>query len=126
MSRNFVLSSRVKANSPLVTKKCTSVSSLVKHINELNRGKFCEIFVTEVDDNGNPIRRIITLHNGIATTCDEWCSECDSEVVLPSTFELHRCPECGREVLPCNLCYENAVCSKCPLMFDDFNIIEVL
>lgn len=125
MSRNFVLASRVKANSPLMTSKHDSVSSLVKDFNGLKRGWFYEKFITEVDDNGKPIREIITLKNGVTSTCDEWCSECDSEVVLPSKFEVHKCPECGKEILPCNLCYENAVCSECPLLFDEFNFVEL-
>lgn len=126
MSRKFELTIRIKENSPLMTSKYTSIGSLVKDFNEVKIGAFYELFIEEVDDNDRPIRRIITLNNGYTSMCDEWCSECDSEVVLLSRFEVQKCPEGGNKILPCNLCYDNVNCSKCPLMSDEFNFVELL
>lgn len=126
MSRKFELKIRVDENSPIMTSEYSNIGSLVRDFNSVKIGGFYEVFITEVNENGETIRRIITLNNGHTSMSDEWCSECETEVVLPSRFEAYKCPECGNQILPCNLCYYNVECSKCPLMSDEFNFVELL
>lgn len=38
-------------------------------------------------------------------TIVEWCAECEAEVLIPA-FGRSRCPECGADILPCNMCGE--------------------
>ncbi len=46
--------------------------------------------------------------------CYEWCSICDSEVVIPA-FRESRCPICGERILPCSMCDPDLVdCRRCP------------
>lgn len=48
----------------------------------------------------------------------EYCPFCDEEVVLANEFKVQFCPECGKALVPCNLCPLNlqGKCSKdCPL-----------
>lgn len=54
--------------------------------------------------------------------CDEWCPECDSEVELPRKLGVYRCPNCGKWMVNCSMCYltENGRCSwsNCPLSYE--------
>ena len=46
--------------------------------------------------------------------CYEYCNECDNESELVNYFAPQRCTDCGRFMLPCNLCEEMS-CDNCPL-----------
>lgn len=35
----------------------------------------------------------------------QWCSNCESEVVIPA-YRPSRCPVCGDRIIPCNMCEE--------------------
>ncbi len=37
-------------------------------------------------------------------TIYEWCGECDTEVELDAVFEEQECPNCGKRIVPCNIC----------------------
>lgn len=44
----------------------------------------------------------------------ELCHHCTYENEFPADFKVHKCKECGKELLPCALCYVDGVdCSKC-------------
>ncbi|MBR4845069.1 MAG: hypothetical protein IKU98_01470 [Bacteroidaceae bacterium] len=43
----------------------------------------------------------------------EWCSYCESEVIIPAYRESH-CPECGHEIIPCSMCDCCTRMDKCP------------
>ena len=44
----------------------------------------------------------------------EMCPHCTYENEFPADFKIHKCKECGKELLPCALCYVDGVdCSKC-------------
>lgn len=48
----------------------------------------------------------------------EYCPHCDCEVALKNEFKVQICPECGKAIVPCNLCpllAENKCNGKCPL-----------
>lgn len=44
-------------------------------------------------------------------TATEYCPHCDEEVELSNTFIPQVCPNCGKTILPCNMCNE---CKNCP------------
>lgn len=51
-------------------------------------------------------------------TTEEYCSNCNSFVKLPSDFAVQICPECGGAIVPCNICPLNddeRACANCPL-----------
>lgn len=60
-------------------------------------------------------------------TITEYCPHCDCEVELESEFKVQKCPECGRYIVPCNLCpllgQNNCNNGKCPLeaLADELN-----
>ena len=43
----------------------------------------------------------------------EWCPECEYEVELENKFAVQICPQCGKEILPCSLCFDCV--NPCPL-----------
>lgn len=46
--------------------------------------------------------------------CVEWCSCCDTEVVIRS-FGVSFCPNCGERILPCTMCDTDYIdCRHCP------------
>lgn len=49
-------------------------------------------------------------------TTFEYCNECNSEIELPAIMGYHKCPECGKPVMTCNLCLDNQenCLSNCP------------
>lgn len=50
----------------------------------------------------------------IYETCWEMCPHCENEVELPTKWQVHRCPVCGKAIAPCNLCYSDyANCKDC-------------
>lgn len=52
---------------------------------------------------------------------DEWCPECETEVVLSVYHkkELKKCPNCGAWIFPCSLCREKEMtCDLCELRRD--------
>lgn len=61
MSRKFELKIRVDENSPIMTSEYSNIGSLVRDFNSVKIGGFYEVFITEVNENGETIRRIITL-----------------------------------------------------------------
>jgi predicted RNA-binding Zn-ribbon protein involved in translation (DUF1610 family) len=51
---------------------------------------------------------------GLMDTIWEWCPYCESEVKLPAVMGRYECPECGKKILTCTLCYEEGVnCADC-------------
>ena len=54
--------------------------------------------------------------------CDEWCPECDTEVELPPSIGIYRCPSCGKWMVNCSMCYLQTECKcsfpNCPLSFE--------
>lgn len=51
---------------------------------------------------------------GIMDTIYELCPYCGNEVELPAVMGRHVCPECGKKILTCSLCYDEGTdCSKC-------------
>lgn len=46
----------------------------------------------------------------------ELCPYCNNEVSLCHSFELQKCPTCGKVIKPCSLCNKSD-CKKCPLDF---------
>ena len=49
-------------------------------------------------------------------TTNEQCPYCEEEVVIPSTFSLHKCPNCGKLIKPCSMCDNSKnQCRNCPL-----------
>jgi predicted RNA-binding Zn-ribbon protein involved in translation (DUF1610 family) len=48
----------------------------------------------------------------------EYCPHCDDEVILENVFKVQKCPNCGKYIVPCNLCPllgENKCTGNCPL-----------
>lgn len=48
----------------------------------------------------------------------EYCPHCDTEVTLMDEFKVQSCPNCGKKIVPCNLCPllgENKCTGNCPL-----------
>jgi predicted RNA-binding Zn-ribbon protein involved in translation (DUF1610 family) len=46
----------------------------------------------------------------------EWCSHCDTEVLLEPNLSVQKCPNCGKKIIPCCLCdMDNADCANCKL-----------
>ena len=44
----------------------------------------------------------------------EWCPDCDTENEFLLELKPHTCKECGKELKPCSICYEdNTECNKC-------------
>lgn len=80
---------------------------LVRYQNGCSRGEgwYIDIYkLTEIDES-------------FEDTTEEYCSECGSTITLPAEFKIHVCPECGKHLVPCNLCPldESRNCTKCPL-----------
>ena len=47
---------------------------------------------------------------------DEYCPHCQTDVQLDAKFEQQICPNCGKMILPCNLCdWNRCDCNNCPL-----------
>ena len=49
---------------------------------------------------------------------DEYCPHCECEVELDNDFKVQICPNCGKHIVPCNLCpllEENRCHNICPL-----------
>ena len=56
----------------------------------------------------------------------EFCPHCEQEVELNEEFKVQQCPNCGKHIVPCNMCpllAENKCPNKCPLatMAEDMN-----
>lgn len=49
-------------------------------------------------------------------TIFEYCPFCDTEVELKPISSVQLCPNCGKLILPCNLCdHDNCDCGNCLL-----------
>ena len=47
-------------------------------------------------------------------TVIEWCAYCEEEVEISTLPVEGVCPNCGKGIIPCNMCDHNIVdCSKC-------------
>lgn len=58
----------------------------------------------------------------------EFCQHCEQEVELNKEFKVQQCPNCGKHIVPCNLCpllANNECPNLCPLatMAEDMNKI---
>lgn len=48
-------------------------------------------------------------------TIEEWCPHCDTCVDLENEFKVQRCPNCGKRIVPCNICPLEQCARPCPL-----------
>lgn len=49
---------------------------------------------------------------GDLKTIIEWCSNCCGEVTLNAKLERQICPDCGENIIPCNICPKED-CENC-------------
>lgn len=68
--------------------------------------------VVELDEKNNIMRYITSnIEYGF-----EVCPHCGGTSIMHSEFRAQHCTECGKVILPCNLCDDDfCKCSKCPL-----------
>lgn len=75
---------------------------IIPYLADIDHKKYC---VRVFDESGKP---------EFDEYCDEWCSECDTEVVIPS-FGVSFCPNCGKPIFPCSMCDTDYIsCGRCP------------
>lgn len=72
---------------------------------------FIDVFKRKIVD-------VIETPNNANDGVIEYCPHCDTEVTLTDEFKVQICPECGKYIVPCNLCpllVENKCRGNCPL-----------
>ena len=75
----------------------------------LSKEEFMRSYSYLSDDEYENTKRI---YNERCT--DEYCPNCDDEVVIFAEMRVQVCPNCGERLYPCSICTER-FCRTCPL-----------
>jgi len=55
----------------------------------------------------------------------EWCPYCNTEVELDNCMQMQKCPNCEKDIAPCNTCFDEDIrdlsdnCDECPIGCND-------
>ena len=72
------------------------------YVTEFNGQRYINIDFLNKDSDEKMWRRLYDKHGNEKNI--EWCSSCESEVVLDHELKCQKCPLCGERIVPCNIC----------------------